>query len=95
MVLAAALAVAVSIPASLAEDVFLISRASSFFFLSHMYVGQSMVHPFGPSVQQHLRTLPYQPYSVWGFYFFWKECVFPLNVTIKLQQLQVAGIALI
>lgn len=51
VLLAAAFAVAVFIPTPLAEDVFLISRAASFFFLSHIYVGQSMAYPFGSSVQ--------------------------------------------
>lgn len=55
--LTAAFAVAVFIPPPLAEDVFLISHAAPFFFLSQIYVGQSMAHPFGPSVQQHLRSI--------------------------------------
>lgn len=49
--LAAAFAVAVFTPAPLAEDVFLISHAALFFFVSQTYVGQSMAYPFGSSVQ--------------------------------------------
>jgi len=60
------LALAVLILALLAEDVSLISHAESFPFLSHCYVGQSMAQPFGPSVQQHLKSISAQPYSVLG-----------------------------
>lgn len=44
VILAAALAVAVFIPAPLVEDASLISYAASFSFLSHIYVDQSMSH---------------------------------------------------
>lgn len=50
VILTAALAVAVFIPASLSEDVFLVSDAASFFFIFHICVGQNMAHLFGPSV---------------------------------------------
>lgn len=46
VILTAALAVAVFIPASLSEGVFLVSDAASFFFVFHICVA----HSFGPSV---------------------------------------------
>lgn len=87
MILTAALAEAVFIPAPLAEDVFLISCAAFLFFLSHIYLGPSMAHLFCASLSQITLTV------FWGGFFL--RNIFPINIMIKLQQFQLAGITLI
>lgn len=63
VILTAALTGAVSIPAPLAEDVFLISYAAPFFFLSHIYLGPSMAHLFCAGLSQITLTV------FWGGFF--------------------------
>lgn len=84
MIPTAALTGAVFIPVPWAEDVFSISYAAFFFFLSHIYLGPSMAHLFCAGLSQITLTV------FWGGFF--KEYVFPFNIMIKLQQLQLAGI---
>lgn len=81
MILTAALTEAVFIPTPLAEDVFLIPYAASFFFLSHIYLDPSMAYLFWAGLFQITLTV------FWGRGFF-KEYVFSINVMIQLQQLQ-------